>query len=84
MIDKEKLKEISQFFDGLDSKVKSAKKSLDKTISILSFTGEPTKEQIDGACFSFYHGFGLMSKEEQDKLRFQAKEWFHAWRKEFE
>ena len=44
---------------------------------------EPSDETIDSVCLSYNHSFGLMSKEEQDLLRFKAKEWLHAWRKEF-
>lgn len=44
---------------------------------------KPTKEQIDSVCMSYNHSFGLLEKEEQDRLRFQAKEWLYAWYKEF-
>ncbi len=36
---------------------------------------ELTDEQIDSACLSVRHDFGLLSVTEQDELRFQAKEW---------
>ena len=45
---------------------------------------EPSDETVDSACLSYNHGFGLMSQDEQDLMRFKAKEWLHAWRKEFE
>jgi len=33
---------------------------------------------ISNVCFSYRHDYGLMSKEEQDKLRFECKTWFGA------
>lgn len=44
---------------------------------------EPTEKQIDSACLSFRHDFGLMNDREKQKLRFQAREWLIAWMKEF-
>jgi hypothetical protein len=37
-----------------------------------------TDEQIDSACLSYRHDFGLLSVAEQDYIRFQAKEWAAA------
>ena len=42
----------------------------------------PTFAQLNSACMSYRHDFGLMSDEEQERLRWLAKEWLHAWRKE--
>ncbi len=42
----------------------------------------PTPAQIDSACLSFRHDFGLLSKEQQDTLRLEAKYWLEAWDKE--
>jgi hypothetical protein len=39
---------------------------------------ELTNEQIDSACLSYRHDFGLMSVAQQDYIRFQAKEWAEA------
>jgi hypothetical protein len=36
---------------------------------------ELTDEQIDSACLSVRHDFGLLSVTEQDEIRFQAREW---------
>jgi soluble cytochrome b562 len=36
---------------------------------------ELTHEQIDSACLSYRHDFGLLSVAEQDEIRFQATEW---------
>jgi hypothetical protein len=36
---------------------------------------ELTDEQIDSACLSYRHDFGLLSVSEQDYIRFQAREW---------
>lgn len=33
---------------------------------------------IDNVCISYRHDFGLLNKEEQDKLRFECKEWMRA------
>ena len=42
---------------------------------------EPTDEQVDDACLSYAHDYGLMSREDREKLSWQAKWWLHAWRK---
>lgn len=41
----------------------------------------PTDAQINSACLSYRHDFGLMNKRDQDNLRFEANEWLIAWRK---
>lgn len=41
-----------------------------------------TPAQIDSACMSFNHSFGLMTEEAQNQLRYQAKEWLIAFGKE--
>ena len=43
---------------------------------------KPTDAQINSACLSYRHDFGLMTKRDQDNLRFQANEWLIAWQKE--
>lgn len=43
---------------------------------------KPTDAQINSACLSYRHDFGLMTKRNQDDLRFQANEWLIAWQKE--
>jgi hypothetical protein len=43
----------------------------------------PTDNQVASACLSYRHDFGLMDKPARDGLMWQAKEWLHAWRKEF-
>ena len=40
---------------------------------------QPTDAQLDSACYSYRHDFGLLSPEEQASVRFQAKEWLRAW-----
>ena len=42
-----------------------------------------TEAQLNSACMSYRHDFGLMTPDEQERLRWSAKEWLHAWRKEF-
>jgi hypothetical protein len=39
---------------------------------------ELTNEQINSACLSYRHDFGLLSVSEQDYIRFQAKKWAEA------
>jgi hypothetical protein len=39
---------------------------------------ELTNEQINSACLSYRHDFGLLSVSEQDYIRFQAREWAEA------
>ncbi len=44
---------------------------------------DPTIEQLNSVCMSFNHSFGLMTEEEQKRMRWEAKEWLYAWYKEF-
>lgn len=44
---------------------------------------KPTTAQINSACLSYRHDFGLLDSETKDGLRFQAGEWLYAWQKEF-
>lgn len=44
----------------------------------------PKPEQVDSACLSFRHDYGLLEDGEKDRVRFEAIEWFVAWVKEFE
>lgn len=41
-----------------------------------------TETQINSACMSYRHDFGLLDQEERDRVRWEAKEWLHAWLKE--
>jgi len=45
---------------------------------------ELTDAQIESACLSYRHDFGLLSEYEQRLIRNQCKWWFEAIRKEFE
>lgn len=45
--------------------------------------GVPTDDQVASACLSYRHDFGLMDKLARADLMWQAREWLHAWRKEF-
>lgn len=45
---------------------------------------EITEAQINSACLSYRHDFGLLDDHDKERLRFVAKEWLHAWRKEFD
>jgi hypothetical protein len=40
---------------------------------------KPTEAQLNSACMSFRHDFGLLSPEEQREIRFVAREWLRAW-----
>lgn len=42
----------------------------------------PTLAQLNSACMSYRHDFGLMTPDEQERLRWSAKEWLRAWEKE--
>ena len=35
-------------------------------------------EFIDNVCLSYRHDFGLLSEDEQNKVRFECKEWMRA------
>lgn len=43
-----------------------------------------TLAQLNSACMWYRHDFGLMDAEEQERMRWAAKEWLRAWRKELE
>lgn len=43
---------------------------------------EPTPAQVNSACLSYRHDFGLLSVEQKNAARFMAREWLHAWQKE--
>lgn len=47
------------------------------------YSPQPSKEErvINSVCLSFRHDYGLLSKEEQENLKFEAREWLYAWRK---
>jgi Lar family restriction alleviation protein len=45
---------------------------------------EPTQAQIDSACMSYTHDFGLLKGTAKEAVRFAATEWLRAWQKEFE
>lgn len=33
---------------------------------------------IDNVCLSYRHDFGLLSQEDQERIRFECKEWMRA------
>jgi hypothetical protein len=41
----------------------------------------PTEAEIDDACLSYRHDFGLLKEIEQEGLRFDARDWLLAWAK---
>lgn len=45
-------------------------------------TWKPTEAQINSACLSYRHDYGLMLEPDRAMLRFQALEWLYAWQKE--
>ena len=48
------------------------------------FNLTPSAAEIDSACLSMNHSFGLMDIELKNRMRFEAKEWLHAWGKEIQ
>lgn len=54
-----------------------------KELFIVLTNPQQTQEErvLDSVCLSFRHDFGLLSEEERNRIRFQAKEWLYAWRK---
>lgn len=42
--------------------------------------GDPTNAEIDSACLSFRHDFGLMGIEDANRMRWTASEWLRSWR----
>jgi hypothetical protein len=43
---------------------------------------EPTDAQINSACLSFRHDYGLLDDHDRERLGFVAVEWLRAWQKE--
>jgi len=43
---------------------------------------EPTDAQLSSACMSYRHDYGLLDATAQQTMKWQAKEWLIAWRKE--
>lgn len=43
---------------------------------------EPTEAQLNSACLSYRHDFGLLGEEERARVKFQAREWLRAWMRE--
>ena len=44
---------------------------------------ELTQKDIDNICLSYRHDFGLLSEYEQNKVRFECKEWIRAIRNNY-
>lgn len=71
---------IIRLKDGLSaSDFKDVAKELYEALSTTPQTQE--EKVLDSVCLSFRHDFGLLTEEEQNQIRFQAKEWLYAWRK---
>ncbi|MCS4089571.1 hypothetical protein [Rhizobium sp. BK176] len=43
---------------------------------------QPTEAQINSACMSYRHDFGLLEGEEREMVRSQARWWLQAWMRE--
>jgi hypothetical protein len=41
----------------------------------------PTDDQIESACLSYSHDFGLLDVAEQSKVKYAGLEWLLAWQK---
>lgn len=41
----------------------------------------PTDAQVNSACLSYRHDFGLLQDQQREMVRFEAKEWLIAWQK---
>lgn len=90
----ESLKNYQQQLDADGCMVGVSRQALDETLAfvaaILSTEAAPsepvawivTDAQVNSACMSYRHDFGLMSPDKREKLRFEAREWLHAWLKE--
>lgn len=53
------------------------------TANVKPTLSEVTDRMINSACLSYRHDFGLLTEEEQNRMRIEAKEWLRAWKKEF-
>ena len=40
---------------------------------------DPTHREVDEACMSYRHDFGLLSIADANIVRFEAQEWLKAW-----
>ena len=41
----------------------------------------PTQSEIDSACLSYRHDYGLMAEADKQLLRCEAMDWLEAWKK---
>jgi hypothetical protein len=64
------------FIDALNSAL------LPDAAAIRAAAFEPTDAQINSACLSFRHDYGLLDDHDRERLRFVAIEWLRAWQKE--
>ena len=42
-----------------------------------AFLGDP-ESFVDSICLTYRHDFGLLREEEKNKVRFECREWLHA------
>ena len=67
-------------FKPFDGKFYYEKRNEQLTIPRVSNSAlQENTKLIDNMCISYRHDFGLMNKEQQDKLRFECKEWLRAY-----
>ena len=79
--DAEIIKEMMNFCNRLIDMRKQDDEPAEKS-RLHDFNYTPTDGEIDDACLSFRHDYGLIEDEEtRNSIRFEAKEWLHAWRK---
>ena len=59
-----------------------AQAALDRVVAAererIAISDPPTPAQVDDACMSYDHSFGLMDAKQADALRFKAKEWWRC------
>lgn len=44
----------------------------------------PTRNQLDDACCSYRHDYGILDEDARESLRLNAAKWFFIWQKELE
>jgi hypothetical protein len=59
-------------------------KSVTKKTTLDKLKGKPSYAEINSACMWYNHGFGVMDKDECEKIRFEAEEWLMAWKKVYD
>ena len=67
---------IKEFSNPREETLDNAVKLICGLVNISNLFSDP--KFIDNVCLSYRHDFGLLSEDEQNKVRFECKEWMRA------